>query len=55
MYLKSFGFKQSTGKISELKYFCRITYDQFQKGSTVVQDEVWKSSCGKEKYQQMKW
>ena len=32
-----------------------VPYDQFQKGSTVVQDEVWKSSCGKEKYQQMKW
>ena len=32
-----------------------VSYDQFQKGSTVVQDEVWKSSCTKEKYQQTKW
>ena len=31
------------------------TYDQFQKGSTVVQDEIWKSSCTKEKHQQMIW
>ena len=32
-----------------------VAYDQFQKGSTVVQDEIWKSSCSKEKHQQMKW
>lgn len=32
-----------------------VSYDQFQKESTVVQDEIWKSSCSKEKHQQDKW
>ena len=32
-----------------------VRYDQFQKGSTVIQDEIWKSSCTKEKHQQDKW
>lgn len=32
-----------------------VTYEQSQKESTVVKDEVWRSSCCKERCQQIKW
>ena len=32
-----------------------VTYEQRQKESTVVKDEVWRSSCCKERCQQIKW
>ena len=30
-------------------------YDQLQKNNVVIQDEIWKNSCSKEKSREEKW